>query len=70
VTHTLATAAELARLRAENERLRKAIETIRDEHTKDGRCCRLCESAGGRWPCGTWLEANAALNPPPKEPSP
>ena len=54
------------RLRAENERLRKALETIRDEHASDGHFW-MCECDGGRWTCDTWLEANAALNPPPKE---
>lgn len=59
-------AAELASLRAEVERLRKALETIRDEHASDGHFW-MCECDGGRWTCDTWLEANAALNPPPKE---
>lgn len=64
-------ATEIERLRAEVERLRGALERIRAEHTSDGHCnllCPVCRAAGDRWPCTTWLEAQAALLPPPKEP--
>lgn len=56
--------AELENLRAENKTMRKALEVIRDNHVKDRETpawCAVCGSAGGRWPCATRLEADAAL---------
>jgi hypothetical protein len=50
--------------------VREALVWIIDNHAEDTEVplCRECGAAGGRWPCATNLEANAALSLLPEVP--
>ncbi len=58
---------QLDTLRAANARMLEALNTIASFHSKEpaGHFCNECGARGGRFPCETRLEADAALTPNP-----